>query len=315
MRIKKCLFLVVYAFIFSVSPAWGSAFDSHKDENDGCLKYHHPITSFIEFQSINLETQPPSPITIKGKLKLPVRYSKRFECYLPKKSVPAVVILHGSAGIDFRGDFYARSLNANGIATLEIDMWEARGVKTLADRPSIPIVNLPDAFGALRFLTEQENIDPEHIGIMGFSWGGVVTMAAATEFNAARFGGDLRFAAHIAHYPVCFAYNSAIPGSEFFNLTGAPIMIQIGDEDDYDEGAAACLAVKASLTPEEQDLLRVRVYKGATHGWDRLQMPTTFIDPFSHLGAGGEVSVVPDVNYAYKSRRRVVRFFRSHLME
>ena len=316
---NKSLILVIYIIIFSFSPAWGSETDSreYKREyrNDECLGHRHQATSFIEFPSLDLETQPPSPLTIKGKLKLPVRYSRRFKCFLPGKEVPAVVILHGSAGIDFRGDFYARALNSAGIATLEIDMWEARGVKTLADRPSIPIVNLPDAFGALRYLTGHKNIDPERIGVMGFSWGGVVTMAAATEFNAAKFGSNLRFAAHIAHYPVCFAYNSAIPGSDFFDLTGAPIMIQIGDQDDYDEGAAACLAVKANLTHEEQELLRVKVYKGATHGWDRLQIPTTFIDPFSHLGAGGEVRVVPDVDFAYKARRRVVRFFRSQLKD
>ncbi|MDB5494109.1 MAG: hypothetical protein JWP86_1446, partial [Phenylobacterium sp.] len=39
----------------------------------------------------------------------------------------AVVICHGSDGVDGRGDFHAAALNAAGIATLEIDMWAARG--------------------------------------------------------------------------------------------------------------------------------------------------------------------------------------------
>ena len=62
---------------------------------------------------------------------------------MPRKNLPAVVILHGSAGVDSRGDFYARALNAAGIATFEIDMWEARGINSAADRPPIPLFTYP----------------------------------------------------------------------------------------------------------------------------------------------------------------------------
>jgi dienelactone hydrolase len=224
-----------------------------------------------------------------------------------------VVILHGSDGVTSLGDFYARALNASGIATLEIDMWEARGITNAADRPPVPLFNYPDAFGALRFLSEHPNIDPDRIGVLGFSWGGAVTMACATEFNVSQFGGGLRFAAHVAHYPVCYAYNSSIPGSEFFDLTGAPILIQIGEEDDYDHGSAPCIALKNSLTPEEQSVVEVAVYEGAYHAWDKLEVPITVEDPFSNLGAGGEVEMIPDVAQAYQSRRKAVRFFLRHL--
>jgi dienelactone hydrolase len=73
---------------------------------------------------------------------------------------------------------------------------------------------------------------------MGFSWGGVVTMASATENVVSRFGGGLQFKAHVANYPVCYAYNSSIPDSEFGAsagnpFTGAPLMIQIGGNDGW----------------------------------------------------------------------------------
>ena len=155
-----------------------------------------------------------------------------------------MVILHGSAGVDFRGDFYARALNAAGIATFEIDMWEARGITGAADRPPAPLFTYPDAFGALGFLSAHPNIDPDRIGVMGFSWGGVMALASAEEVYASQFGGGLRFAAHVAHYPICYATNSGIPGAEFSDLTGAPILIQIGEEDDYDNGSAPCFALK-----------------------------------------------------------------------
>src|SRR5208337_1754175 len=38
--------------------------------------------------------------------------------------VPAVLILHGSGGVDGRGAFYARALQEAGIATLEITMFQ-----------------------------------------------------------------------------------------------------------------------------------------------------------------------------------------------
>lgn len=53
--------------------------------------------------------------------------------------------LRGLAGIDFRGDFYAKELNSHGIATLEIDMGEARGIVSAADRLLVP-VTVPDPF-------------------------------------------------------------------------------------------------------------------------------------------------------------------------
>ena len=307
MSFKKLVVVLVCGVLWGLSPvfhAFGG--DSYRDD-------WQPAVSFIEFQSLDLEEQPPGSITIKGKLKLPTRYQWRKKRFKSKKNLPVVVILHGSAGVDFRGDFYARALNEAGIATLEIDMWEARGISSAADRPQIPLFTYPDAFGALRVLSAHPNIDPDRIGVLGFSWGGVVAMASATELYASKFGGELRFAAHAAHYPVCYAYNSRIPGSEFSNLTGAPILIQIGEEDDYDNGSGPCFALKESLEPEEQDLIEVNAYEGTFHAWDRLQVPITVEDPFSNRGAGGKVEMIPDVAQANKSQRKIVKFFLRHL--
>jgi hypothetical protein len=72
--------------------------------------------------------------------------------------------------------------------------------------------------------------------------------------------------------------------------------------------------LKNGLDQEEQkSLLTVISYEVAFHAWDRLQSPTTIQAPFSNRGAGGAVEIVPDVDQAYKSRKKVVRFFRRHL--
>jgi dienelactone hydrolase len=282
-------------------------------------KDKRPLTIlFVEFESYTFDensANPSAPITIQGKLKIPAPDHHPKGRFVPKKRFPAVVILHGSSGVDFRGDFFARALNSAGIATLEIDMWEARGVTGVGDRPPLPLFTYPDVFAALSFLFRQPNIDPERIGVLGFSWGGVISMASAVEAYASDFGGGLRFAAHVAHYPVCYAYNSGFPGLDFHHLTGAPVLIQIGERDDYDEGSGPSFAVREALPPGERDLVEVKVYEGAFHGWDRLQVPVTVFDPFSHLGAGGEVRIAPNVDQAYASREKAVRFFLDHLCD
>jgi len=72
---------------------------------------------------------------IAGELRIPD--SKR-------ERVPAVVIINSSPGFDGRGVFYAEALNAAGIATLEVDMFQGSGL------PPSPVQNLPHAFRSLQ---------------------------------------------------------------------------------------------------------------------------------------------------------------------
>ena len=130
--------------------------------------------------------------------------------------------------------------------------------------------------------SQQSNIDINRVGVLGFSWGGVMSLASATQNVATALGGNLRFKAHAANYPICYAYNNpAIPNSGFgtpggYPLTGAPILVQVGSQDDYDranasgDGSARCAALKASLPAGEQALMDVvRQYVDA-HGFAEL---------------------------------------------
>jgi len=256
-----------------------------------------PVISYVSFQSLD----PDNPLTVSGQLRVPTGGAE--------EQIPAVVIAHGSAGVDSRGQFYIEALNEAGIATLEIDMWAARGwLGGISGRPRGVPETLPDAYGALKFLSEQPGIDPERIGIMGFSWGGVVTMLSATlPYTEQYTGGTLKFAAHVANYPVCWVYN-LIPGYEFNSFTGNPLLIQTGELDAYDE-PDTCGKLVQSLQSASQEFIAVKVYPHATHAWDRLQPSMTVIDPYSHLGAGGEVEFVPNPGKAFQSRSNVVHFF------
>ena len=69
--------------------------------------------------------------------------------------LPVVIILHGSAGIDGRGEFHGKALNAAGIGTLEIFMF-SRGNRPCAGRNE----NLTHMYGALKYLASRPEIDP-----------------------------------------------------------------------------------------------------------------------------------------------------------
>lgn len=283
-----------------------------------------PRTTFIQFNVPNIDPSRQVPQwTIKGKLSVPVA------CAGDTK-LPAVLILHGSSGVDARGDFYQQALNASGIATLQIDMWEARGVTGIANRPALPVFTYPDAFAALAFLSAQPEIDAARIGVLGFSWGGVMSLAASEQLYAATFGGGLKFKAHVANYPVCYGANNAAilaafgvtpaqAGTQYLNPTGAPVLIQIGSEDDYDNGTAYCKALAQAVNTSPRPVVSVAEYPGAYHAWDRIMIPVAAPDPFGNEGSYFStgvvplVQIVPDVEQAYASRERVVRFFRLQL--
>ena len=221
---------------------------------------------------------------------------------------PAVVIVHGSGGVDSRGQRYATALNAAGFVTLEIDLWAARGIRSPAERPKGVPETLPDAFGALALLSARTDVDPRRIGIMGFSWGGVVSMLSATQrYRDAFATGNQAFAAHAPLYPVCWVYNS-VPGYEFKDLVGAPVFIQAGTADTYDD-PARCTRLRESLPEPSSALVDVRMYDGATHGWDRREPDATINDPFAHEGRGGPVAMRGDAKATEASVAAIVSYF------
>lgn len=240
------------------------------------------------------------PLLVGGKLSVPVE----------APPAPAVLICHGSDGVDPRGAFHSEALNAAGIATFEIDMWAARGVARGAlARPRSPIETLPEAFAATRFMAEQPEIDATRIGVLGFSWGAVVSLLMATRRSQGALGqGSPPLTAHAALYPVCWAYET-VPGLSLVDLSGAPILIQTGDADAYDDpdGLDQLLA---RLPEASRAVIRGVTHKGAGHGFDRDAPARTIEDPFAHKGQGGPVLMAFHPEAARAARETNVAFFR-----
>jgi dienelactone hydrolase len=256
------------------------------------------------------------PEAVPGRLSLPPGVSGR---------VPAVVIAHAAAGLTPEGpeSDYVAALNAAGIATLVIDMWTPRRVPSGPPafggdgggdrRPRWIGDTLPDAFGGLKYLAAHPAIDPRRIGIMGFSWGAMLSVLATSEPAAERaLGPDLRFAAHSAHYFVCSLFLPGARGAAAMaaRWTGAPLQLQVGGRDDYDDadGGASCRRLVEGLPPKKRRTVELIVYPEATHAWEqKLPRSISFVDPrIRH-----SVRITPDVATSAQARAATVAFFKS----
>ncbi|MDU9393395.1 dienelactone hydrolase family protein [Pseudomonas sp. zfem002] len=243
-----------------------------------------------------------TPIRVPAVLSLPANVTG---------PAPAVVILHGSAGMDSRGPLHGGDLNARGIATLELDMWGARRLAGGAQgRPPRVHDTLPDLAGALAYLATQPGIDSHRVGVLGFSWGGAQTMLAASAAinDELEQASGVRPVALAAFYPVCWGYNR-VPGYNLKHLAPARLLVLVGEKDQYEDDPAACPTLVSSLPAEDQARAQVVVYPGAEHGFNGLEAAQEYKDPFLHRGQGGLGRSAPDPAAREASRKAVVGFF------
>jgi dienelactone hydrolase len=224
----------------------------------------------------------------------------------------AVLIVHGSGGIDSRGELHTKSLNAAGFVTLEIDLWAARGwMGDSFGRPSGVPETLPDAFAALSFLADLGGVDANRIGVVGFSWGGVVSMLSRSTVYLNNLSGGHQFAANVAFYPVCWVYNK-VSGYELNEVVTQPLLILTGELDDYDT-PTSCLEWQTSLNEPDQGNVEIVVYPRSYHGFNTSAASMEVTDPFSHQGKGGQVAMKADEQSRVQSDRAVVEFFSKNL--
>jgi len=247
-----------------------------------------------------------------------------------KKFLPAVVLLHSNAGLVGVGEFYARALNAAGIATLEVDSYTPRGVRNGNDR-NAPVLcdRLQDAWGALVFLAKHGRFDPKQIGVAGFSSGGAVAIMASMGIRPARLARDSAslpkewsYSAHFALYPGCAnimddhqRIRSWInPGRpQNWGATGKPIHIVSGTSDDFDfDPKTDCLRMGKEF-PEIASQLTVRLVEGATHAFDWPNPPPPAHSPFAKAQTGGMVTMRYSAKEADIAQKEMVDYFQQQL--
>jgi dienelactone hydrolase len=217
----------------------------------------------IEFQSFTPKTmfdlarerrQNWSEVKVWGDLSLPSRMGDK---------VPAIVLAHGSAGVERNTARWVEALNEIGVATFVVDTFGPRGIKRTAEDQALlsPAANLVDALQSLQLLATHPRIDATRIGVMGFSRGGDVALRSAIEpLLRAVVKSELKFALHIPVYAGC----SQVYWSQ--KVTRAPMLNLVGAADDYTH-AEPCLAL-ASKYAAAGTPVRSITYPNAHHSWD-----------------------------------------------
>ena len=180
---------------------------------------------------------------------------------------PCMVILTSSAGVQrHREHYYAQVLNEAGTAALIVDSFTGRGVRrTVADQTLVSGAQMEgDAFAALALLRADPRLDPDRIGIMGVSRGGVATLNAAIAVRQRWRGGFPHlFDLHVAICPGATAQHRD-PTTH-----GRPIFFMLAARDDY---TPAPLAVEYAerMRAAGNRAIKVKVYGGAHHGWESI---------------------------------------------
>ena len=229
--------------------------------------------------------------------------------------VPAVLILHGSNGVDGRGAFHAKGLQEAGIATLEITMFSQ------GHRPRDVGASMPHAAAALKWLAERPDIQGGALGVMGFSRGGVMTLLMASELVQQQLGqGVPKPVAFAPLYPVCGNTARLLSNSANFffgageRMGAAPMLIHVGTRDDYETIERPCDALVATWPAAARERTTVRNLEGATHSFDSPHS-RQFFDAGANGGRGGTVRVIASSRDATEAREAIVRFFVANLKQ
>jgi len=192
---------------------------------------------------------------------------------------PAVVIVHGVGGL-YKADNskrvywdYAKKLADNGIAALIIDVHGARsqGRLSVADSGKVDISSfVADSIFAAEMLRNHPAIDPERIGVLGFSKGGQAALLAIDQrYIDAYSKSAFPFKAAAAVYPGC---NVVI---EHPHVSRNSSVLLLFPKLETVSNERTCRSVVENLSKAGVQV-HFEVYQGARHAWDE-DIPATAI--------------------------------------
>ena len=202
-----------------------------------------------------------APIDVPAHLTLPPTDIRR-------KS-PAVVISEGLGGLKAsRECSYGQRLAEAGYVTLVPNSFGARGYGKMPHTwRALGVTEghmLADAFASLAFLARHPAVDPQRIGIVGFSYGGMTSILTAyrqlQQLFQPAMGGDFSFAAHASYY------GCSVPRLDDPTTSGSPVSIFLGERDrNVSVERTRLIAEDLRKGGSEVDL---QVFPGIYHQWD-----------------------------------------------
>lgn len=183
---------------------------------------------------------------------------------------PAIVIMNSSAGVcDTRERFYARFFAAQGVASMVVDSFQARGIsQTITNQSQLTDQDMErDAYAAYEFLAANPQIDAGRVGIMGVSRGGLAALNTALLARRQWFGRPAQdFAARVAVVPPAYMQQRDARSD------GRPSLFLLAGLDDYTRVEAA-RTYASRIAGAGNPNIHVVVYPEAYHAWERTGAP------------------------------------------
>ena len=229
---------------------------------------------------------------------------------------PAVVLMHGCHGVTASTRRWGEWFRQRGYLALVVDSWATRGMAEGCSPASPDLPNterFDDMVGALRFLHGRPWVDRERVGVIGWSNGGVYSIAAIngpTHERNARRGVTLPspgFRAAVAFYPGgCYSLVK--------EQVVRPLLVLIAGADDWTV-PGPCIEMVDAMKSRGADVSAV-VYPGVYHYFDDEDRSKTYLTDVENRNLPGEccgATVAHDPAAAADARRRVEEFFGYHL--
>ncbi len=207
----------------------------------------------------------------------PPTFSVQAELYAPSNPVcaPAIVFSQGLGGVrDPRERRYARWFAELGYVGLVIDSFKSRGTDQHPEPMRALEVSesmiLSDAYAGLRYLAAHAEVNPARIYIVGFSYGGMISVLSAHEqFSRVFLPDGLRFAGHVS------LYGCTVPRLENVRTSGAPVTIMQGGKDGNVD-LERSREIAADLRRGGSQVNEI-VFPNAFHQWDSAETKRSFV--------------------------------------
>lgn len=185
----------------------------------------------------------------------------------PGRAAPGVVVMEGLGGLKPHRELaYGAWLAAEGYVALVVDSFGPRGMGAAAhNRRALTVTEsalLADAHAALHALRRHPAVDGQPVGVMGFSYGGMISVLCAYEQIRRAFAvaPDDAFAAHASYY------GCSVPRLDDPTATGAPVAMDLGELDaNVSLRRSEAIADDLRRGGAAVDLL---VHPGVYHQWD-----------------------------------------------
>ena len=228
---------------------------------------------------------------------------------------PALVLLHGCSGpyarsgqLGERMRSYAALLNAQGAHALVLDSLTPRGEKELCTqqlgtRHVKQAQRRLDALAALAWLARRSGVDPQRLGLLGWSNGGSTVLAAINLRHPAVAAAGVKAAFAVALYPGCEAELKR--GFQ----SSTPLLMLVGEADDWTSAAPCHELANTGAGPVKPE---IEGYAGAYHGFDSNAPVRLRKDVPDGVMPGQGVHVGGDPAARDASRRRLLQFLAQH---